>query len=250
MMDDDQAVAIMGNHELNAILYHTKGKNSDGSADGYMRSHSDKNYEQHQTFLAEPLGDPQTQKILDWFLDLPLFLELDGLRLIHACWDQALVDQVLERLPDGKLKREDLQDVALENSATPFCHAVTTLLKGPEVRLPDGYSFLDKNGIRRTHVRVKWWASSGAKWADVALSVQDTGSLPDEAFSLEADIEFYASDAPPVFFGHYKRDGAQIKPDAHNVMCLDYPETPCAYRWNGEAILDRSSLISRMRMTR
>lgn len=51
MRDQGHAVAIMGNHELNALLYHRLGLNADGTDDGYMRAHSAKNRDQHQTFL-------------------------------------------------------------------------------------------------------------------------------------------------------------------------------------------------------
>jgi hypothetical protein len=250
MLNHDTAVAIMGNHELNALLYHSEGKNSDAIADGFMRSHSPKNFKQHQSFLWEyPLENHNldsgllTKDVLDWFLSLPLFLELDGLRLVHACWDQVSIDRVLEKRPDAKLTREDLQEIALENQPSPLCRAVITLLKGPEVALPLGYSFLDKGNNKRFEVRVKWWASSGSQWADAVLSVANPDSLPKGPFPTDFDIQFYETDAPPVFFGHYKRDGKPIKIDAHNVMCLDYPHTPCAYRWNGEAKLDASSLV-------
>ena len=92
MCDQRSAVAIMGNHELNALLYHQPGLNADGTDDGFMRAHSAKNMAQHQTFLDEfPVGHPDTARMLDWFLMLPLFLDLDGLRLVHACWDDTRV---------------------------------------------------------------------------------------------------------------------------------------------------------------
>jgi len=76
MCDEGNAVAIMGNHELNALLYHQPGLNADGTDDGYMRAHSAKNTAQHQTFLDEfPVGHPDTAEMLDWFLTLPLLLD-------------------------------------------------------------------------------------------------------------------------------------------------------------------------------
>ncbi|MBC7736708.1 MAG: metallophosphoesterase [Candidatus Saccharibacteria bacterium] len=47
MRHHGHAVAIMGNHELNALLYHRPGLNVDGTEDGYMRAHSVKNRTQH-----------------------------------------------------------------------------------------------------------------------------------------------------------------------------------------------------------
>jgi hypothetical protein len=73
---DDGAVAVMGNHELNAILFH-RG----------LRADSDKNRDQHRSFLeAFGFATPEALAWTDWFLTLPLWLDLGGLRLAHACW--------------------------------------------------------------------------------------------------------------------------------------------------------------------
>lgn len=49
MLDQGQAVAIMGNHEPNALLYHRKGRNSYATSDGYMSAHIKENKAQHRT---------------------------------------------------------------------------------------------------------------------------------------------------------------------------------------------------------
>ncbi|MFZ5711164.1 MAG: hypothetical protein ACOY4T_16035 [Pseudomonadota bacterium] len=121
MRDQGHAVAIMGNHELNALLYHRPGLNADGTDEGYMRAHSAKNRDQHQTFLDEfPVGHPDTNEMMDWFLSLPLFLDLGGVRLVHACWDDARMATIRNRRPNGLLAIQDLQEIALENDATGF----------------------------------------------------------------------------------------------------------------------------------
>ena len=40
---------------------------------------------------------------------------------------------------------------------SPVHGAVEHLLYGPEVHLPDGYSFNDKEGKDRTGIRTRWW---------------------------------------------------------------------------------------------
>jgi len=243
MCDQGNAVAIMGNHELNALLYHQPGLNTDGTNDGYMRAHSDKNRAQHQTFLDEfPAGQSDTAEMLDWFLTLPLFLDLGGLRLVHACWDDVRVATILARRPSGLLAQNDLQEIALEKGASDFAEAVLTTLKGPEAELPAPYFFDDINGHRRTALRLKWWQSGAMTWRDAALSVPDPETLP--ATPIEGKVAFraYGAEAKPVFFGHYKRLGIPDI-DAHNAACLDYPQLPCAYRWAGEKRLDPQNLI-------
>ena len=243
MRDQGHAVAIMGNHELNALLFHRLGLNADGTDDGYMRAHSAKNRDQHQTFLDEfPVGHPDTNEMMDWFLSLPLFLDLGGLRLVHACWDDNRMATIMSRRPDGVLAINDLQEIALENGATGFSEAVSTTLKGPEAELPAPHDFYDIKGHRRTALRLKWWQSGAMTWRDAALSVPDPEALP--ATPIEGDVAFraYEAEAKPVFFGHYKRLGTPAI-DAPNAVCLDYPRVTCAYRWTGEARLDPQNLV-------
>ena len=243
MCDHGHAVAIMGNHELNALLYHQPGMNADGTDDGFMRAHSAKNRDQHQTFLAEfPVGHPDTTEVMHWFLSLPLFLDLGGLRLVHACWDDARMAKIRNRRPNGLLATDDLQEIALENDASGFAEAVLTTLKGPEAELPDPHHFHDIKGHRRTALRLKWWQSGAMTWRDAALSVPDPETLP--ATPIEGDVAFraYEAEAKPVFFGHYKRLGTPTI-DAPNAVCLDYPRVTCAYRWAGEATLDPQNLV-------
>ncbi len=239
-----QAIAIMGNHELNALLYHEQGENSDGTADGYMRAHSQDNTHQHQTFLNEfPVGAPQTREALDWFMTLPLFLDLPGIRLVHAYWDDAGVELIRRRTGDGRLQRSDLQELAFEKFGTAFTRAVILSLKGPEAELPTGVSFRDRNQRERTAVRLKWWEAGGRTWRAAALSVPDPDELPDTHVPETGQVRFYKEGEKPVFFGHYKRVG-QPALDASNALCLDYHYQPCAYRWDGETVLSGDRLIA------
>lgn len=208
-----------------------------------MRAHSAKNWAQHQTFLEEfPLGEPDTREMLDWFLTLRLFLDLGGVRLVHACWDDARVATILHRRPGGVLELEDLQEIALETDASGFAEAVLTTLKGPEAELPAPHFFHDIKGHTRTGLRLKWWQSGATTWRDAGLSVPHPETLP--ATQIEGDVKFraYGAEAKPVFFGHYKRLGTPAL-GAPNAVCLDYPEVTCAYRWSGETQLDQQNLI-------
>ncbi|SDX97598.1 hypothetical protein SAMN04488238_1612 [Roseicitreum antarcticum] len=81
-----------------------------------MRAHSAKNKDQHKTFLDEfPVGHPDTTEMMDWFLTLPLFLDLGGMRMVHACWDDARMAPIMDRRQDGLLAIDDLQEIALED---------------------------------------------------------------------------------------------------------------------------------------
>lgn len=228
------APAVMGNHELNAVLFHRLG--SDGEP---LRARSEKNLRQHRSFVkAFGVGTPAALEWTRWFLTLPLWRDLGGLRLVHACWSDQDIALIAARRPDGRLQSEDLVEVSGKSS--PFAKAVDRLLTGPEAPLPPDVGFHDFNGAYRTRSRVAWWRSQARTWREAALSIPDPAVLPDEPVA-HADIPFYSPEAPPVLVGHYKMPGAPTL-DSHNAACLDYPKTACLYRWRGEARLRQSHL--------
>jgi hypothetical protein len=77
MCEADTASAVLGNHELNAIAWATP--NGQG---GFLREHSTKNAAQHAAFLDQ-LGErsPEYDNAINWFRQLPVWLELPGLRV-------------------------------------------------------------------------------------------------------------------------------------------------------------------------
>lgn len=216
MVDAGTARAVMGNHELNAIRYHT-GHPETGAP---LRERSDKNAKQHATFLREyQPGASGTREVIDWMKSVPLFLELDGFRAVHACWDQKHVATIQQYSEDGILDH-DLH-VMVADETHPLYDAVETTAKGPEYPLPKGYAFNDKDGVPRTYIRAKWWSKTPGTWQDVAMSVPEPGELPSGRPPAGIIERSYPSDAKPVFFGHYWLTGDATQ-QAKNAMCLDY----------------------------
>ncbi len=201
LVENEGAIAVMGNHELNAILYHTLG------VDGVpLRDRSDKNTAQHRCFVERfGVSTPQALAWVDWFQTLPLWEERDGLRLIHACWNQPDIDLVAERRPDGRLAPEDLPEIAAEQ--TDFAKAVKRLITGPELKLPEGAVFQDFKGHPREHVRIAWWRADAATWKEAALSVGNVDELPSGNLPEDRDVALYPRSEPPVLVGHYKMTG-------------------------------------------
>lgn len=234
------APAVMGNHELNAILFHSEDEA------GPLRPRNPKNLRQHASFIRRfGIATPAALDWVGWFLTLPLWHEAEGgLRLVHACWNQRAIDLIAARRPDARLRPEDLPEVAAES--TGFGRAVKLLLTGPEAALPAGAAFRDGYGTRRTQLRIAWWRPGARSWREAALSAGDPAALPEGMVGAKAGIDFYPEDAPPVLVGHYKMAGAP-RIESPNAACLDYPRTPCAYRWRGEAALDPRHLVSALR---
>jgi predicted MPP superfamily phosphohydrolase len=119
LMDAGKARAVMGNHELNALHYHTPDLNRERE---YLRPHTLKNQHQHAAYLREyPLG-ARTQEVLGWMTSLTLFLEAEAFRAVHACWDEASI-AALADVTDGGVLTEaqiaravDRQDPLVKSS--------------------------------------------------------------------------------------------------------------------------------------
>ena len=236
MQENGTAIALMGNHEYNAICFHTKG--SDGN---YLRPRTNQNIKQHCATLHSFESDSFLDDTLDWFKQLPLFYENSYLRVVHACWDQ---DQlaVLQTYFGG----EQLKEVHLELSATkdnPLYEAVEIVLKGKELPLPEGKSFFDQGNHERKEVRIKWWEpNAGRSIKELAVKPKDVMGLS-EAVKADPEHNFaaYPSEEKPVFFGHYWLEGEVPSLQAPNVCCVDYSVANqgklVAYRFDGETEL-------------
>ncbi|WP_136684548.1 metallophosphoesterase [Falsirhodobacter xinxiangensis] len=224
---DGGAMAVIGNHELNAALFQ-RG----------LRENNEKNRKQHASFLAA-FNEAERAEWTDWFLTLPLWRDLGGLRIVHACWSRPDIALIAQRRPNGLLHEDDLPEIAAES--TPFGRAVQRIVSGPEMTLPAGHFFADKTGHPRTQMRVAWWRSDATTYREAALSVPDPLAIPDMPLPEGIRGEIYLEDAPPVLVGHYKMAGQPHV--SGNAASLDYPALPCAYRWAGEAVLSDAGLI-------
>ena len=216
LMDAGRAQAVMGNHELNAIHFHMY----DPDTGTPLRAHHKHNCEQHESFLKEfPLGASQTKDVLDWMRRLPLFIETDEFRAVHAAWIQPAIDDLRQQTRAGVLSEEQLVRAGRKGDA--IYDLAEAIAKGPEARLPHPYSFVDKGKKERHHVRVKWWNSDARNWREIAMSVPDINQLPGCPLSDDLFTSIYPADAKPVFFGHYWMSG-EPELQSKNALCLDY----------------------------
>ena len=210
MVEDGAAHAVMGNHELNAVHFHSTHPVTGRP----LRPRTDKNRHQHGTFLAEfPVGAAETEAWIAWMADLPVWLDLGPLRVVHACWHGPSIAAV-PRCPGRAMlcRAADPED--------PLHRAVETLTKGPEVDLPAGWAFHDKGGARRTAVRLAWWRRAARNWAEATISVPEEAKLP-PGDPPPLDGLAYPDAEKPVFFGHYWLTGAP-ELQAENAVCVDY----------------------------
>lgn len=216
LIDAGRADLILGNHELNAMQFHTRNPETGEP----LRRNDPKNTRQHRAFLDEfPPGGKETREVIGWFATLPLLIERDGLRAVHACWAEPTVAALRDLLPDLRLDEETL--VRSADKTDPLYRLVEEVAKGPETGLPEGYTFLDKDGTERSEVRLRWWRGGAVSWREVAMSVPDPDVLPEGVLPDHVRSHTYREDARPVFFGHYWLTGAP-RLQAPNALCLDY----------------------------
>lgn len=247
MVDGGSALAVMGNHEFNAIAWHTPDPTVAGETLRPRRGPwGDSNRRQHAAFLAEVEGTPALhEELVGWFLTLPLWLDLDGIRVVHACWHSGYMEELGPRLRPGARLDRDLVAAASREGWMEF-RTVEGLTKGLEVALPDGHAFMDKDGIERRRVRLRWWDTAGRSYRDLAMIGDDVRrQLPETAVAMPMSV--IDNGLKPVFFGHYWMTGRPA-PLSSKAACVDYSAGKggplVAYRWDGEATLDESKFVT------
>jgi len=236
------AQCVMGNHEFNAIGYATLRR--DGSGE-YLRKHSTKNIAQHREFLHQVGENSPTHKdLLAWFRTLSPALDLGGIRVVHAWWNQAYVDLVQSRWNRGPMTDDFLYEAYEKGS--DLWQAMEGLTKGLETPLPEGASFFDHDGFERSRVRTRWWLEHPATYRDIAIVDQrDVAGIP--ALPLPAGVLPVRDMGAPIFIGHYWLRGTPA-PQSACVACVDYSAAAngplVAYRWQGERQLTSSHFIA------
>lgn len=245
MVDKEQAVAVIGNHEFNAIAHATPDEKG-----GYLRPHrpeKDKGLKITLEAFEGGFDAPEWKAWIEWFKTLPFFLELADLRLVHAYWHQDHIAQ---------LKGKTLLDPAFLKAAatkgTTEYNWVENVLKGYEIPMPGNHKYKDHTGIERDNFRARWFdpAPIGKLASELVFPAGNYAipgePIPDETAAL---IPGYATTAPPVFFGHYfKPENCPLEPELDNLSCLDFSVAKggpmVAYRWDGEAKLTPNKYLA------
>lgn len=241
MVDADQARVVMGNHEFNAIAFVTR--DAGGS---FLRPRSMKNRAQHAAFLAA-VGEDSARHTawVDWFRSLPMALDLGGLRVVHAWWDEA-ARVTLTQARGGESGVLDEACMAQIFGVPALAAARKLLTCGVEWELPAGECILDKEGHPHADVRLAVWRHWATRLREVALVPGGfESSVPDR------EIPHQHRGAPvcgtPILFGHHWFSGDPAL-ETPKVACLDWSAASggplVAYRWDGEAELQGDRLVA------
>lgn len=216
MCDAGNARAVMGNHEFNAICFHTPHT----EYGGFFREHTWKEINQHLATLEQfKHYREEWEMFLDWFKKLPIWLEEETFRAVHACWDVDHIKFLSQK--DTTLSEGFLSRAADKHKKTPEYFAFEELLKGKELVLPEGIEFTDKDGAIRNECRIRWWSLPEERHTFGDLLMECPAAIKNQSLPANLKYGFAYQDSKPVFFGHYwlKGEPQIINP---NAICLDY----------------------------
>ncbi|WP_417686960.1 metallophosphoesterase [Pseudidiomarina gelatinasegens] len=246
MVEHGSARMVMGNHEYNALGYCTRAR--PGSGKKWLREHNAR----HDRLIRETLEQfehypHEWNDFLEWFYTVPLFIEEAHFRVVHACWDGDLISKFKQSQGGACIDEDFLHaSAALESFAG---QVMDTLLRGTDLRLPEGMAITGRDGYVRQFFRTKFWANEPRTYADVVFQPDP---LPAEVAcrSLEpherAQLISYPLSELPVFVGHYWMEGKPA-PITPNVACIDYSAVKygklVAYRMDDERELSRDKFV-------
>ena len=249
MVDRGAARMLLGNHEYNALAYATPALPESGM--DYVRPHTPHNHRQLRETLSQFEAYPKEWRwFLDWFQTLPLFMEWDNFRVVHACWDADLIAQYRQEFDSQGYFDHQLL-LASSRPGSLEAHIMHRLTRGLDIPLPKGMTVKSRDGIERRKFRAKFWdPGDGLRcYRDWAFQPDP---LPPELATKPITAEHrrqmvhYGPDEKPLFVGHYWLMG-EPQPLAPNIACLDYSAVNSgklvAYRMDGEARLDKAKFV-------
>lgn len=247
MMEAGDALCIMGNHELNAIGYTTRPKGSSGD---FYRPNNSKNRKQHIELLEQiGYGSELHRETVEWFRTLPVYLDLNGIRVVHGCWDDGAVATLKAggwepgvNLDDDLLAAVYRKDGIGEESA--MMRARKLLTCGLEIPLPEGRAIVDKAGNKHKNMRIANWRDWAKEFHEVALVPKGQEELL-KGMEWPADLVISRIEGSPIFVGHHWFSGHPVI-ESPKLACLDWSAARdgplVAYRWDGEAELSNDKL--------
>lgn len=244
MCEAGSARAVMGNHELNALALHTPHPTK---PDVFLRPRTEKNLHQHRATMTQ-LDPQEMANSLEWFRQLPVSLDLGDLRVVHACWDPADLKVVDEGLREhGPMTAEFLYHATQVGS--PLFDSIERVMKGPEMRLPNGCFMIDKEGNKRPATRIRWFEHPrDHTFASYSIPELQNAELVGVRVPATVRSAPYAATNPPVFVGHYWLHGRSPAPLSSNIACVDYSVAKngllTAYRHHGESVLRADHFVA------
>jgi hypothetical protein len=158
LVESSLAQCVLGNHDLNILLNHRKHENKWFYGEEFLDGDG--------KVVPQVRADDSTrQTILQFFATLPIALERDDLRVIHACWNDDMIDLargasdvVNLHTQHHALIEGSFPDLALDGIDKGLEHQnknpVKRLTSGPEERTDEP---IESGGKIRNERRIHWW---------------------------------------------------------------------------------------------
>jgi Calcineurin-like phosphoesterase len=246
MVDQGQAEIVLGNHEYNAMCYCTEGRKDSGMQ--YLREHNAR----HHRLIRETLEQFDAHRsewgaFLSWFHEIPLFIEKDHFRVVHACWDSIAIERFKSYSSTNSISEDFLHESIVKNSFAS--RIVDNLTRGTALELPNGETILGKDGLARNMFRTKFWSEEPQVYNDVVFQPdplpKEMANRPLSAIEKQQLLSYPLSETP-VFVGHYWM-ADEPEPIQNNIACLDYSAVKygrlVAYRMDQERILSKDKFV-------
>jgi len=244
MVKHGSAQMVLGNHEIAAIRYLTPAR--PGSERQFLREHTERtNYVIRETLAQFERYQDELDEFVQWFYELPLFIETEFFRVVHACWDNDHIEAYIARHKKPQIDEEIMhQPLSSESRQT-----IEILTRGANMPLPGGEQMLSRDGYSRGSFRSKFWHESPQVYGDLVFQPDP---LPEHIHhqplsdAMRAQTTRYGNHERPLFVGHYwcSGDPTPIKP---NIACVDYSAINggklVAYRMAQETCLSTENFV-------
>lgn len=160
-MSEGRAQCVLGNHEFNILLKEKKLDNH-----WFFGEESSLDREHPEEITPAVLADASLRKSLrDFFAALPLVLEGPGLRVVHACWDDEMVDLARHATSTKALYKRHHDLIRQRHASSELdkvdrelehqnLNPVKLLTSGKEYRIKQTF---EAGGKLRHEKRVEWW---------------------------------------------------------------------------------------------
>ena len=225
-------LCLLGNHEMNLIEWR-RGRTGPKSSN-------------RPTIAAVEANPTEWGPVLDFFESLPVAVELEDLRVIHAVWHRRAVEAVRGKLGmpsvqhpvsaiwseavalhaayEGGRLRPGLSQADFEDQTDS---ALAVLVKGYESRVQD--EFRDNDGALRDRVRTEWWKPEYTEVpTDKRTVFGHYWNMPPVSNRHDAFVPPHPSGHPDLrawFNAHHAAvpdEGTVSVPQDVGAVCVDY----------------------------
>lgn len=183
--------------------------------------------------------------------ELPLWFDLGGLRVIHACWDQWSMSVLSPHLANNNSMSEDGLEGGGVQGNCEFDTQWRSCSRVLKCRYRASLGISTRSSTRSTR-RYRWWRNGPTTYWHRAHLPSDALGLDEQPHRGFPDIDLSSATSPayvgpPVVYGHYWQTGL-LQLTSPITVCVDYSAGKggplAAYRWSGETTLTDLHLVA------